>query len=112
MSTIWVKYKHQFAWGQDKEWTYKELNEDELRAYENDIGEMLMDYGVGSQHEYSDKYRGSEYHRCENNLPPKNEIKRRWINHENSAEYHAKQAVRFKTLLDEMDFIKVEDVEV
>lgn len=64
---MWIKYKHGFASGQDREWSYQEFNGYNLK----DDLEEAVEY-IESEYDWSDKYRGIEYEVVD--LPPKSVI--------------------------------------
>jgi len=49
---MWLKYKHKWAWGGDKEWCCKDIGG-------LDVNEALKE--ITDEYSYSDKYRGVDY---------------------------------------------------
>ena len=112
--SMWIKYRHTFAWGIDKEWKYIEIP-DNLKEYgydeEDAIGEWLLnEEQVGRNHSYSDKYRGIEYFQIDN--PPVDEIIRRLNNHRKALEHNQKSIDRFQKMLDDLGHVTKEDFDV
>jgi len=114
---MWIKYKHRFAYGCDKNWNYIEIPDGEYLkecGYSDDnksIGEWLTDEeGISDEYSWSEKYRGIEYEVC--STIPYEEIKRRLQNHKNNVEYHTQQVKKFQEMLDNSGTITKEDTDI
>ena len=110
---MWVKYKHTFAWGKDKEWKYIETEEQDFieNCGYSDVGEFLMvETGIARDYEYSDKYRGIEYHIVP--YPPYNVLKTIIDKYKNYIEHYKEEIERHQRLLEEMGEIKQGDFKV
>jgi hypothetical protein len=62
----WFRYRHKWAYGIDKEWTYIELGESDYETYFADDSEsseedFIEDYEVCKEWNWSERYRGIDY---------------------------------------------------
>ena len=114
---MWVKYRHNFAWGSNKEWTYIEIPDMDYLIEcdytgDDNVGEWLMhEERVGDDYAYSDKYRGIDWEFVEK-YPPYEEIEKRLKLYKDKAIYWNNEAERFQNILDEMGTITKEDTDI
>lgn len=109
---MWIKYKHQFAWGTDGEWEYIEIpNMDKLiecgydHLNEDDrISEWLYtEEGISDEYENSESYRGLEFFKINN--PPYEYLERNYMKYLKIAENYKEKATYLKKLMDEIAII-------
>ncbi len=124
---MWVRFKYNFAYGQDKKWSYIEIPDDwenygyapkdffeDEKKYnkkysENDrLGEYLStEERMHSNYEHSDKYRGFDYEIVDG-LPPNDEL----LKTKNFLEHYQHEVERFQKMVDQTGTIKKEDFNV
>ena len=125
---MWVRYKHRFAYGEDKKWSHIEIpdewetwgysKEDYIKdgkekyySYEYALTEFLEDeMRLGKSHEWSDKYRGFKWETIDN--PPVELVLKEIKSHRSSIDHHKKELKRFQKMLDELGHVTKEDFNV
>jgi hypothetical protein len=122
---MWVRYKHKFSYGTDKEWTIIEVADDWYKygytvedwknkhTQEELLGFFLEDeMGILEKYSYSDSdhYRGFDYEILEE--PPISYILKSIKEYEAKIEYSKKKLKYFQDMLDKTGYVKKEDFEV
>lgn len=107
---MWVKYRHRFAYGTDKKWSYVEIPDDwESYGYsKNDFENLKEDKRLGSflknetrimdENEWSDKYRGIEFEKLDG-YPPLEELQYRLERCSKRIDYYWKESIRFAEMI-------------
>ena len=110
---MWIKYKHTFGWGEDRQWKYieapdrnylKELGYTDIEEY------LLNETDIARNYEYSDKYRGLKLFE----IPhlPMEEITKRIKQYKNYVKYYKEKIKRCEEMLEEIGEIKQGDFKV
>lgn len=122
---MWIRYKHKFSSGSDRDWSYVEIpDKDELReigyeplknqfprTWDDVIGEYLStEMELANQYSYSEHYRGFDYEMIDN--PPVEYIMARLNNHKSMIKHHEVEAERFQGMLDDLGHVTKDDFNV
>lgn len=124
---MWVRYRHTFAYGKDKKWSFVEIDDNwdcDEGGYgpkgwtysteydkEKDLGYYLdSECGLSEQYNWSDKYRGFDYEPIDH--PSVEYIIERLNRHKRNVVYNKEQAERFQKMLDELGHITKDDFNV
>ena len=130
---MWIKYKHRFAYGEDRKWSYIEIPDDwktygydeedwkkkyekwtKDEPYDEDIalGEYLSDNEeITDQYNHSDKYRGFKYERVDG-FPPNEEIMERLERAQSNANYWLDESSRLRDMLDKTGILTKKDTDI
>lgn len=128
---MWIRYKHRYAYGEDRKWTYLEIDDD-WKSYGYDEEEWTknewrkdepynedqslaeyidIEHGISDHYSHSDKYRGFRFERVDG-LPPNDELLRRLESAETKAKYWMGVANRFKKMVNETGLLTKKDTDI
>ena len=92
---MWMRYRHKFAYGTGKEWSWRDLGDvtpDKAKVYaEDECAEICEEYN------HSDKYRGVDYEIVD--LPPPEVIQRLANEAKDKSRRWAERAAHLRGLL-------------
>lgn len=128
---MWIRYKHKFAYGIDKKWSYIEINDDwksygydeeawskndwkKHRPYDEmeSLGEYLNgEHGISDQYGHSDKYRGFDFE-IVGEYPPMSEILERLKICKSNVKHYQKKVKKYQNMLDKAGYITKDDTDV
>lgn len=89
--TLFIKYKNRWSHGKDKKWTYVDAT-----GWEDHAEDYVQEH-ITSHHNWSEHYRGCEYHKVKR--PPKWWLEAEVQGFKNHTKYLSQQIAAYSKLL-------------